>query len=293
MKGEDAGMTQVAAVDRAADSAGGRTAVPERESAGSGAWRLVSRAAGPIGTALVVLAVLELLIRGGLISSDSIPPPTRIADAFGHQVVTAAFWTEVGQTLEAWALGLAVAIVIGIPVGLVVGRFTYLEAALRPIIEFLRPIPSVALIPLSVLVFAIGMKMSVFLAAFASVWPILLQAIYGARDIDSVLIETSRCYDVAGVTRFWRVTLPNTAPYLLTGIRVSSSISLILVITAEMVVGAPGLGQAISLAQSGGAQPRLYALIAACGLLGYLINVLLRQVEARLIPWHLSVRRDR
>src|SRR5690606_1304195 len=145
--------------------------------------------------------------------------------------------------------------------GIVIGSHWALTASLRAVIEFLRPVPSVALIPLAILLFGTDLQSKVFLAAFASFWPILIQTLYGMQDLDPVAIDTARAFGLGRLERMWRMTLPNALPYIATGVRISSAVALILVVTAELVIGAPGLGREISVASSNGVLPLMYGLI--------------------------------
>ena len=107
-----------------------------------------------------------------------------------------AYWTAIPHTLEGWAIGLAIAIAIAVPVGLALGFNEVLYRAARPVIEFLRPVPSVALIPLAILIYGTGLQSKVFLVAFAATWPLLIQTIYGARDLDPLQLETARSFRI-------------------------------------------------------------------------------------------------
>jgi ABC-type nitrate/sulfonate/bicarbonate transport system permease component len=246
----------------------------------------------PLVAVLVVLAIFELLSRADILSRRYFPPVTEMLGALVDQLGSGEAWSAVGQTLEGWALGLGIAIVIAIPVGIVVGSAQLLYRSLRPVIEFLRPIPSVALIPLAVLVYGTGMGSKVFLAAFAATWPLLMQTLYGVRDVDPVATETARSFGFPRHQRLLRVTLPSAVPYIATGIRISSAVALILAVTTEIVIGTPGLGREISTAREGGAVDVMYALIIVTGLLGWLLNAAMHRVERRVLHWHPSQRRE-
>jgi ABC-type nitrate/sulfonate/bicarbonate transport system permease component len=237
-----------------------------------------------------VLVLFELLSRAELISSRSLPPVTEWAQALVDVVGEESFWTAVGNTLQGWALGLGIAAAIAIPLGIVLGSSRLLYRALRGVIEFLRPIPSVALIPLAVLVWGTGLSSKVFLAAFASTWPLLMQTLYGVQDVDPVATDTARSFGFGRVLRLVRVTLPSAVPYIATGVRISSSVALILAVTAELVIGSAGLGREINLARQGGAIDLMYALIVVTGLLGWVLNAVLARVERRALHWHPSYR---
>ena len=237
-----------------------------------------------------VLVLFELLSRAELISSRSLPPVTQWAQALVDVVGEESFWTAVGNTLQGWALGLGIAAAIAIPLGIVLGSSRLLYRELRAVIEFLRPIPSVALIPLAVLVWGTGLSSKVFLAAFASTWPLLMQTLYGVQDVDPVATDTARSFGFGRAQRLARVTLPSAVPYIATGVRISSSVALILAITAELVIGSAGLGREINLARQGGAIDLMYALIVVTGLLGWALNAVLARIERRALHWHPSYR---
>jgi ABC-type nitrate/sulfonate/bicarbonate transport system permease component len=161
------------------------------------------------------------------------------------------------------------------------------------LIEFLRPIPSVALIPLAILIYGTGLESKVFLAAFASFWQVLVATLYGVQDVDPVATDTARSFGFSRPQRLLRVTLPSAVPYIATGLRIASAVSLILTVTAELVIGAAGLGRSINLARSGGNEELMYALILATGVLGLLLNTIFTRVERRVLHWHPSQRSAR
>ncbi|NDL56435.1 ABC transporter permease [Phytoactinopolyspora mesophila] len=240
----------------------------------------------------VVLAILlfEFIPRAGLVDERFLPPATAMLASLGEQVADGSIWQPVGQTLQGWALGLGLALAIALPLGTLIGSVFLLFMASRSIVEFLRPVPSVALIPLAVLLFGAGLESKVFLAAFAATWPILLQTLYGVRDVDPVAVETARSFGISAPRRLLRVTLPNALPYIMTGVRISSAVALILAVTAELVLGAPGLGQQINIARQSAAVELMYGLIIATGLIGWGLNVLATLLERRLLHWHPSQR---
>src|SRR5215216_10755 len=198
-----------------------------------------------------MIALGELLTRTETISSRHFPPPSEMFAALADEVTTAEFWAAVGDTMQGWALGLAVACAIAIPAGIVIGSSALLYRSVRAVVEFLRPIPSVALIPLAVLIWGSGLESKVFLAAFAATWPLLMQTLYGVQDVDPVATDTARSFGFSRFQRMLRVTLPSAVPYIATGIRISAAVALILAVTAELVIGSPGLGREINIARQG------------------------------------------
>ncbi len=244
---------------------------------------------GLIGV-LVFLGAWELMPMLGIVKAKYLPPASEVLTALAMDLGMTAFWVAVGDTMTAWAIGLAIAVVLALVLGLVIGMSPFLRRFTNSTIEFLRPIPSVALIPLAVLMFGMKIESSLLLIIYACFWQVLIQVLYGVADVDNVAMQTARSYGFSYWQRVRDVVFPTMLPYLMTGIRLAASVALILAITAELLIGSPGLGNEITLAQSGGAIAGMYALILATGFLGVLVNGLTRVVEKRVLSWHPSVR---
>ncbi|MGH2821088.1 MAG: ABC transporter permease [Actinomycetota bacterium] len=244
----------------------------------------------PLLTVCCVLVAFEALPRVGLLPSRYFPPTTRILAALAGRLLEASFWQAVLNTLQGWALGLSIAAVLAIPLGILIGSSKLLYRSVRALMEFLRPIPSVALIPLAILIYGTGLESKVFLAAFASFWQLIVQTIYGVQDVDPVATDTARAFGFARGQRLVRVTLPSAVPYIATGLRIASAVSLILAVTAELVIGSAGLGREINVARSGGNVELMYAFIIVTGLLGWMLNGSFVRAERRVLHWHPSHR---
>jgi ABC-type nitrate/sulfonate/bicarbonate transport system permease component len=238
-----------------------------------------------------VVVLLELVVRTGLLPHAWFPPPSEIVPAFAGLVTSGELFVPLGQTLQGWVLGIVVAVIVAVPLGVLIGSLELAHRLTRFMLEFLRPIPPVALIPAAVLIFGSDLDMKVFLIAFGTFWPVLLQTVYGVHDVDPTARDTARSYGLAPRAVLLRVTLPSALPYIATGLRIASAIGLILAVTSEIVVGVPGIGGRITDAQSaGGAEALMYAWILAAGLLGWVLNGLLQTAERRTLHWHPSFR---
>jgi ABC-type nitrate/sulfonate/bicarbonate transport system permease component len=247
-------------------------------------------AALPWLSVLGVLALFDVLPRVGVLAADHFPPISRTLGTLAEQLATQSFWEAVVNTLQGWALGLGIAAALAIPLGIIIGSSGLLYRATRGLIEFLRPIPSVALIPLAILIYGTGLKSKVFLAGFASFWQLIVATLYGVQDVDPVATDTARSFGFSRPQRLLRVTLPSATPYIATGLRIASAVSLILTVTAELVIGSAGLGRSINAARSGGDEQLMYALIIATGILGLALNAIFVLAERRLLRWHPSYR---
>jgi ABC-type nitrate/sulfonate/bicarbonate transport system permease component len=252
----------------------------------------MSSAILPIAGTLAFFALVEVAVRTGVVMETALPRPTSIAGALYDLAQSGGFWTAVGNTLKAWALGLGLAVAVAIPVGIVVGTSQRLYRSVRFVVDFIRPIPSIALLPLFILLFGIDLSLEMYIVALGAFWPLFFQTMYGVQDVDPVARDTASAYGLGRGMRFVFVSLPGATPYVATGLRISASIALLLAVGTEMVVGLPGLGREIYQAQYAANAPKAYALIAASGLLGMLIAIGFNRVERRTLRWHPSQRRE-
>ena len=232
----------------------------------------------------------ELISRTGVISQRDLPAMSTSFNELWSMLQTSHFWWSFADTVRGWFLGLTIAAVLAIPLGILLGSSDLASSAFHIPIEFLRPIPSAALIPVLFLTIGTNLRSEVFLAAFGAFWPLLVQTIYGVRDVDPVALETARSFGVGRFERLWRIKLPSAVPYIATGLRISSTVALILAFTAELFMGTPGLGQLVNYAQSYGLQTQLYALALATGFLGLAIHLGFSAIEKRALRWHPSQR---
>ena len=236
--------------------------------------------------------VIQLLPTLGLVRSQDLPPTTTILGEFFRLLGSATLWQALYDTIYVWGLGLLVAVVAGAALGILIGSLSWVRNLTHSTIEFLRPIPSVALIPLVVLLFGTQYASALTLVIYASFWQVLVQTIYGVADVDPVATETARSYRFGLWTRIRWVILPTALPFIMTGVRLAATVALVLTVTAQLIIGTPGIGQMIALSENAGAVPQTYALVLITGLLGVIINVGARFLESRLLSWHMSFRQE-
>ncbi|KRA26104.1 ABC transporter permease [Microbacterium sp. Root61] len=242
---------------------------------------------------IATLAVLlEILPQMGIVNPTYFPPLHEILQALGAQLQSPVFWAAFGATVAGWLIGLTIATIAGVILGVIIASVPVVDKMLASTIEFLRPIPSVALVPIAALMFGTTMQATLLLVVFASIWPVLLQVIYGVRDVDRVALDTAKSYRLGRSRTIRQVIWPSMMPYLIVGIRLSAAVALILEITGELVIGSPGIGKLVATAQSSAAYANMYALVLVAALLGVVINVGTRLVEGRALFWHASVRSE-
>jgi ABC-type nitrate/sulfonate/bicarbonate transport system permease component len=235
-------------------------------------------------------AMLEFAPRLGLVPRRYAPPSSEIIATLVDQARREEFWVAVGDTLRTWAMGLGIAVAAGVALGVVVGSVPVLREATASTVEFLRPIPSVALIPLVVVLYGSTITATLVLVVYAAFWQVLVQVLHGVVDVDPVARDTALAYRLGRWARIRYLIVPSALPYVVTGVRLAASVALILAITGELVIGSPGLGQQIAVARSSDAVPVVYALVLATGLIGVAANLLARGAERLVLGWHPSVR---
>ncbi|MBP2321220.1 NitT/TauT family transport system permease protein [Kibdelosporangium banguiense] len=235
----------------------------------------------------VFFAAWEVAARSGLVPRIFLPPPSVVLARLVELTGQHDFQRDMIASGLAWAIALLIAIGIAVPAGLMLGSVPLLRTATRAIIEFLRPIPSVALIPLAIVALGGGPDTKIALAVYAAVWPILFNTIYALAEIDPLLVDTARSFGFRRPRILLTVALPHAAPFVFTGIRLASSIALILVVSTEFLAGARlGIGTFILDAGSGaGRMDLVLAGTVVAGLFGYLVNDGLERLGRRLFRW--------
>lgn len=261
---------------------------------GPGRSWLRSRGARTLGGQLacigVVLVLWQALVVSGVLSTDAVASPTATAHALGTLIPTSGFWSVLGDTLRSWAIGLVISLVIGLPVGLAVGASNLAYRMSRVTIDFLRTIPPVVLLPLALLIYGATEQMVLLLVVVGSVWPVILQAMYGVHQVDPVSRDVAAAYRLRRREMVFAVIVPSAAPFIATGIRIAATMSLLLVVGSELLGGAPGIGNSIAVAQQIPDVPTMYAYVVVAAALGVTLNVIVVRTEGKVLAWHSSHR---
>jgi ABC-type nitrate/sulfonate/bicarbonate transport system permease component len=214
-----------------------------------------------------------------------LPPASQVVVALAKTLVSGPTANHLFITLARFAAGYAIAALVAVNLGVVIGYFRILHSLLDILIELLRPMPSVAIIPVAILLLGIGNSMIVAVTVYATLWPILINTVDGVRHVERTLIDTGRTFGLSRWRILRRVVLPAASPYIVTGLRISLAIALILVTTAEMVAGSKGLGFFILDEERSLNSANMYAGIILVAGLGYALNRLFLVLENRAMMW--------
>ena len=193
-------------------------------------------------------------------------------------------------SVERLAIGYVIALAAGIGFGTLFGLSYVARRATGPVVEFLRAIPAPALIPFGIIVFGVGAFTKIFLIAFVSLWPILLNTIDGVTGVDPLLRDVSRALAIPLRTQMRKVVLPAASPQIFAGARTSLSLSIIIMVISEMEAAHNGIGYFILEAQSTFATSDMWAGMLLLGVLGYVLNTLFVLVERRVLHWQQGAR---
>jgi ABC-type nitrate/sulfonate/bicarbonate transport system permease component len=240
-------------------------------------------------SALELWLPVALLALWWILSRDSTsvyyPPLSAILDSFRQDWVSSEGIHNLRPSLTVLGAGFALAVVVGVAVGAVLGLSRTVERATRPLLELLRAVPGVALLPVFIVLIGIGLDMKITLVASGAVWPVLLNTIDGVRSTEPLLIDMARSYGMSPRRRLRSIVLPSAAPQIFAGARTALAISVIIMVVSE-TVGSQGIGYFLLAAQRSFLISDMWGTIIALGILGYLLNLLFRLTEAVVLRWH-------
>jgi len=186
-------------------------------------------------------------------------------------------------------IGYAIALVLGILLGLLMSRVATLYNASLPLITFFRSLPSPALIPALLLIFGLGGNFKIAIIAFGSLWPVLLNAYDGFRSVDELQLDTARTYKLTRAQRWFFVMLPAASPQIVAGARTALQVALLLMVASEFLASTEGIGYALNLAQVNFDTPGLWSGMLLLGVLGIVLNLLFLAAERALMGWYIGM----
>jgi ABC-type nitrate/sulfonate/bicarbonate transport system permease component len=242
---------------------------------------------------LGLLALWEMMTQAEWINPLIVPPVSRILEIFTDLVWSGQIPLQILASLKRAMVGYLLAALVFIPLGIFMGLFEPVHRALEVIVEMLRPIPPPVIIPVAMLFFGLENEMKISVIFFSCAWPILLNTLDGVRNIDRVLLHTARTFGLPQRKIIWQVILPACSPQIMTGLRVSLPIMLILVVISEMVGSTDGIGYFILDSQRRFRVAQMYAGMLALAILGYVLNQLFNLAHRSLLPWHWGMIRSK
>jgi len=227
----------------------------------------------------LLIGIFEVYARQVGAYSDAIAPPSQAVLAFWRAARDGSLWQATAFTLAAAGLGLLLGAMLGLLCGTVLGLSARASRIGFLSVEVLRPVPSIALVPLAMLVFGFGLRMEVSVVAFATFWPILILAQSAARQVDPRLLEVAQALQLSWSARLFKIVLPAMLPRLFVALRLGVAIALVVAVTVEIAANPNGMGYAIMIAQQSMEPALMLAWLFWIGLVGVLVNALAQKLQ--------------
>lgn len=243
--------------------------------------RVATRALESFAVPAVLVALWQAAASSRLINPVFFPEPANVWASLGQVASPGPMRDGAAVTVESMLAGWIVAGVLGVAIGVLIGRSALVARASGATLEFLRATPPSVIVPALILFLGTGQQMELAVIVFAAVWPVLLNTVHGVRNADAVLLEAAASLRLSRLATVYKIVLPSAVPYILVGLRISLAISLIAAVVAEILGSSGGLGTFIVYARSRFQSPDIYASLVVLGTIGYLSNGALRLVERR------------
>jgi ABC-type nitrate/sulfonate/bicarbonate transport system permease component len=243
-------------------------------------WRFVS-----LAVAAAFVGVWQVAANQRLISPVFLPGPDRAWAALVRGFSNGELMAKLLGTLQHMALGWLLASVAGIVLGALIGSSRRMRAYVAPMLEFLRPLPASAIIPVAIALFGLTQGMALFVIAFGSIWPLLLATIHGFAAVEPRLYEVARALHMSRLAVIFKIGLPSASPDIIAGMRLSLTVALILSVVCEMLAGLDGLGHWVLLSARSFRSADLFAGVILLGVIGYVTAQGMSAAERRLLKW--------
>lgn len=250
-----------------------------------GGFAPVSRRWVGLAVFIVLIALAEIGTQTGFISALTMPKPSDVLDTFRQLYVSGLLWKHLGPSITRLLVGATLGITVGIWVGVMIGLFSYVRAGLVPLVAAIFPIPKIALLPLFVIWFGIDEASKYALIAFGTFTPTVV-ATYGAVDnVDRTLIRMGQSFGLSWTSIVRKIVLPGAMAGILSGLRISMAIAIILLVAAEMLGAEYGIGAYILEAGSLYDLERLFVGVVILSVMGVLVSAAISAVERKLLGW--------
>lgn len=235
---------------------------------------------------IAFLVLWEIVARLKLVSTPAFfPPVSKVFMALLDEAVTGKLWVNIQISLQRALIGFVVGLIVAIPLGIEIGWFKKFGDIINPLLQVFRNMPVLALLPVFVMFFRIGELSKVMVITWGVLWYTLLNTISGVRSVDPQLIKAARSMGTQPLRLFASVVLPAALPFIFTGIRLSATVSILILIAAEMMGASSGIGYALYFYQANFLIPQMYVYIMIMAILGTTVNFVLEAVERRCFRW--------
>jgi len=238
-----------------------------------------------IASPLLLLLLWEICARGSIIDTRFFPAPTVIVDKMIQMGASGELWEHLRASMQRLAIGLVFGGIPAVLIGIAMGLYRPIYAAVDPLISATYPIPKSSLLPLMLLIFGLGESSKIVMVAIGAFYPIVINTAAGVRQIPTIFLDVGRNFKASRLRMFSTIALPGALPFIMTGIKLGAGMSLVLIAIAEMVGAKNGLGYMIWNAWEIFDVATMYVGLFVIALIGFALNLLIDLVERLVIPW--------
>jgi ABC-type nitrate/sulfonate/bicarbonate transport system permease component len=241
--------------------------------------------AGALGT-LAFFGAWEALSRSGLVNSVMLPAPSTIAVSGWSLFSTGELGRHLSASFLRALIGFMSGSVLAIALGVAMAQIPLLHAAINPLVQMFRAVPSLAFVPLAIFWFGIGEASKIFLIAWGVFFPVWVNTYIGVRDSNPLLHRAAASLGARGWRKFAFVVIPGALPFIIAGLRVSLSVALVVLVAAELAGAAFGVGYLIQMSQQVFRVDQMFVGLIVLGAMGFAADLLFERVVHRLFPWY-------
>jgi ABC-type nitrate/sulfonate/bicarbonate transport system permease component len=245
-----------------------------------------------VGAVAVAVFLIAWQLYGASINPIFLATPSAVAAAFVELIQSGELWAAILKSLQGLAIGFALAIVAGILLGILMGRYRTVNAIFDPFVTLLYATPIVALIPLIMLWFGLNLEAKVVIIFESCFFPIVINTLAGVRNVSRSMVDVARAYGASDRQVMTKVVLPSSVPFVMAGIRLAVGRGVVGMVVAEFFTALSGLGSMIIVYQNSFATAKLFVPVITISVMGLALTAAARRLEQRLAPWKESERAD-
>jgi ABC-type nitrate/sulfonate/bicarbonate transport system permease component len=245
-----------------------------------------------VGAVAVAVFLIAWQLYGASTNPIFLATPSAVAAAFVELIQSGELWAAILKSLQGLAIGFALAIVAGILLGILMGRYRTVNAIFDPFVTLLYATPIVALIPLIMLWFGLNLEAKVVIIFESCFFPIVINTLAGVRNVSRSMVDVARAYGASDRQVMTKVVLPSSVPFVMAGIRLAVGRGVVGMVVAEFFTALSGLGSMIIVYQNSFATAKLFVPVITISVMGLALTGAARWLERQLAPWKESERAD-
>ncbi|MFC4401856.1 ABC transporter permease [Gracilibacillus xinjiangensis] len=238
-----------------------------------------------ISSPIILLLLWEICSNTGLLDARFFPPPTLIIETMLKLGESGELFSHISISLSRISLGFLLGLIPAICIGLLMGMYKYFRHFFSPIVMIFMPIPTLAMLPIILILFGIGEFSKMITIAISVFFPVVINTAAGVANIDRIYLDVAKNYQANAKDFFFKIALPGSLPVMLEGIQMGQAIALLTIVAAEMIGATSGIGYLIWMNYKAFLLPEMYVGLILISFFGYLFSLLLRGLERKLLPW--------